>query len=769
MKSIALLAAALAVLPSASLRAASHWPTNGVQQGSVSLTAEPGAATALDGPGIPGGRNYLGRFTLAYGLWTLGGEPVHDFIFSWDWHQADLVVARRDGRVISTRDLATYPELSQRFFALKPRSVTLSARIEFYDAKGERVAVGVKQINPGLPEQAGVKDTLHVPGSPRWADYFACEYPDKPARDELGRRNQQLFAKAARVRLEAPKVVGIEWPENALDLIADDFLRREGLGVKSVATGPGPQPSAAAPGANAASGSAAAANPFSHVAQQNCTGRFRGEDIELRVLPEAGKWIGTLAFRGRAYTISAELKAGGLEGKFSDAERSWPFTAQAEGEQLIFTTGNFTARLRRQNLPKMEGRWQSQHVLVSFDAATGAPSRAVRDGAPGAVSGSVRLDGQEFPFTAQERAGDLEGMCRTGDKSVPFRLANEARGLVFNSGAISEVLKPVPNRSVLRVQTTPPAEFALFHDGQPVPGRDGRYEFPGGQILQLEVRAKGYYPVRTTFELPAYRDVTWGVPLEKRLYPTLKTGRWTNTLGMVFMPMAGAKVLFGVWDTRVQDYAAYAEAVPGVDAAWRAVEFQGERVSNGPDHPVTMVTWEEARRFCRWLTAREQEADLISAAQAYRLPTDVEWSSAAGLKEPANGTPRDRDDKLKGCYSWGGAWPPPAGSGNFADRAAQARFEGLDTIRGYEDGFATTSPVGRFKTNLYGLYDMSGNVWQWCEDWYDAAPRFHVYRGGSWRSAEPRALWLSHRGSTSDGRDSSLGFRCVLVPAVPAP
>ena len=50
-------------------------------------------------------------------------------------------------------------------------------------------------------------------------------------------------------------------------------------------------------------------------------------------------------------------------------------------------------------------------------------------------------------------------------------------------------------------------------------------------------------------------------------------------------------------------------------------------------------------------------------------------------------------------------------------------------IKGYDDGYATTSPAGSFPANGYGLYDMSGNVWQWCEDWFDASQKERVVRG----------------------------------------
>ena len=235
---------------------------------------------------------------------------------------------------------------------------------------------------------------------------------------------------------------------------------------------------------------------------------------------------------------------------------------------------------------------------------------------------------------------------------------------------------------------------------------------------------------------------------------------------MVFTPVPGTKALFSIGETRVQDYAAYAGANGGVDGSWRSPRYQNVLVTAGSDCPVVNMSWEDAKAFCRWLTAKERGEGKLAPNQEYRLPTDLEWGVAVGLQnESGNTTPR-HDSKVQGVYPWGAQWPPPRGAGNFADESARRKFSGSTVIAGYDDGYATASPVGSFAANQYGLYDLAGNVWEWCEDFYGGKSGTHVLRGGSWGNSNPDTLLSSCRAyGTSDGRQDRVGFRMVLGEA----
>ena len=237
------------------------------------------------------------------------------------------------------------------------------------------------------------------------------------------------------------------------------------------------------------------------------------------------------------------------------------------------------------------------------------------------------------------------------------------------------------------------------------------------------------------------------VTLIKQPYPIMDAP-WANSLGMKFVPVPGTKVLFGVWDVRVQDYRAYANASGGVDNSWQSPGF-----AQSDTHPVVKVSWQDAQAFCAWLTQQERAANKISGSQSYRLPTDAQWSVAVGLNEPIKGTPGDKDGQIKDMYPWGTQWPPPSGAGNY------------DPSLGV-DNFEYTSPVGSFAANPFGLYDLGGNVWQWCEDEYSNASGNRVLRGAAWNAISPDGLLSSNRNLyTSDVRYKFLGFRVVLSDA----
>jgi formylglycine-generating enzyme required for sulfatase activity len=157
------------------------------------------------------------------------------------------------------------------------------------------------------------------------------------------------------------------------------------------------------------------------------------------------------------------------------------------------------------------------------------------------------------------------------------------------------------------------------------------------------------------------------------------------------------------------------------DYSWRNMGFQ-----QTDEHPVVNVSFNDAVGFCNWLSRKE--------GKTYRLPTEAEWEYACRAGTTTRYYSGDDPEML-------------AKVANVADATFKAKFPAWKWTIKASDGYVFTAPVGQFKPNAFGLYDMHGNAWQWCADWYgddyygrspaddpkgpDTGDR-RVLRGGSW-------------------------------------
>ncbi|MEQ2006212.1 MAG: SUMF1/EgtB/PvdO family nonheme iron enzyme [Limisphaerales bacterium] len=240
-------------------------------------------------------------------------------------------------------------------------------------------------------------------------------------------------------------------------------------------------------------------------------------------------------------------------------------------------------------------------------------------------------------------------------------------------------------------------------------------------------------------EVPRRREeaVREGLPNATRKQP------YENSLGMRFVPVLGTEVLFSVWETRVEDYEVYVKA--------KGLSREKPSFEQGLTHPAVYVSWEDAQAFAKWLTEKDRKVGRLTKQQSYRLPADWEWSVAVGLIEPRGGTPKDKDGKIEDVYPWRTQWPPPHGAGNYNPSLKV-------------DDYKYTSPVGSFAANQFGMYDLGGNVLEWCEDYYDGQGGNRVLRGGAWDYGNAGYLLSSYRTVGEPGlRYISHGFRLVLV------
>lgn len=278
---------------------------------------------------------------------------------------------------------------------------------------------------------------------------------------------------------------------------------------------------------------------------------------------------------------------------------------------------------------------------------------------------------------------------------------------------------------------------------------DGTVLLPGGPFLMgtedLEgFRADGEGPVREV-RVSAFRIDAHAVSNRRFAAFVSDTGHVTEA-----ERFGWSYVFAGFLPAALRRGAGRPDGTPwwcGVEGArWDRPEGPGSGTGGREDHPVVHISWNDARAYCRWAGGR--------------LPTEAEWEYAArgGLEQAR--------------YPWGDELTP---GGEHRCNIWQGHFPTKNTA---DDGYAGTAPVDAYEPNGFGLYNMAGNVWEWCQDrWGTDHPAVRrsdprgprtggsqVMRGGSYlchRSYCNRYRVAARTGNTPDSTTGNLGFRCV--------
>jgi sulfatase modifying factor 1 len=309
------------------------------------------------------------------------------------------------------------------------------------------------------------------------------------------------------------------------------------------------------------------------------------------------------------------------------------------------------------------------------------------------------------------------------------------------------------DRIALDLADDTPGEMVLIPGGTFVMGRD---DGPEDEKPAHEVTLAPFYIDKTEVtnaQFAAFVKATNYVTVAERKpsiekYPGADPSKLVP--GSAVFYEADATLDPKTWGTPYPPWWRY---VPG--ACWRRPAGTGTDLTDKGNYPVVQIAWDDAVAYASWAKKR--------------LPTEAEWEYAA------------RGGLARKEYCWGEAHQGQGGK--WYANAHQGSFPKTDTGA---DGFAGASPVGSFPPNGYGLYDMSGNVWEWCQDWYDpryyaASPRSNppgpeggevgpdgvaerVRRGGSFLCDDTycrRYLPSARDHNPTDSSANHTGFRCA--------
>ncbi|MEO7933728.1 MAG: SUMF1/EgtB/PvdO family nonheme iron enzyme [Chthoniobacterales bacterium] len=392
-------------------------------------------------------------------------------------------------------------------------------------------------------------------------------------------------------------------------------------------------------------------------------------------------------------------------------------------------------------------------ALIGEEMASQNVTRIVREAAPpppqaSSIPISSAAPGGNDPVAEFKRFLKLSGLdsdSMTDDQRDA--LINMAENLGLNGGdaedIVDDYLEELDSQPQKPGATVPP----------PTPLRS-----PSPAPIKSSPVAKPGAPAAVRPNTP--RITTTISPAEERSkYPN-----FTNTLGQQLLLVPSGTFLMGSTEpdaapnegpcNKVTVSRFYMSRHPATCAVYE--QFSPAHRSNriplaGDNHPVLYVSSADAIKFCQWLSQKER--------RKYRLPTEAEWEYAA----------RGTDNRI---YPWGDHLNNPGALGNFADANTKFSWSDMEV----NDGFAETSPVGQYPrgASAFGIEDMAGNVWEWCNDYfenYKPNDRINpkgpmngtkrVYRGGSWKSRFSSLRATSRNSNTVDYRCNDLGFRIV--------
>jgi formylglycine-generating enzyme required for sulfatase activity len=260
----------------------------------------------------------------------------------------------------------------------------------------------------------------------------------------------------------------------------------------------------------------------------------------------------------------------------------------------------------------------------------------------------------------------------------------------------------------------------------------------GESVAYAKALGEGFWKKHGEALLEGAKQEKEAIRLSKRDPSVI--GELVKRLEEKLLPVPGTEVLMSKTELTVGEWKLYRRAegylTPEGQPDWQQPDKDWEQTD---EHPVVLVSWNQAKEFCDWLTAK--------TGKHWRMPTNAEWEAAAGRTK----------------YPWGEYFPPQWNDGNYAilsDGKTDPQRVGVDGIKG-------TAPVGSFKPNALGFYDLGGNVSEWMWDGVEEKTGKWVFRGGSWDSRAENCA-VAYRYYYFPGNRNYLSNGCrVALSSVP--
>jgi len=484
-------------------------------------------------------------------------------------------------------------------------------------------------------------------------------------------------------------------------------------------------------------------------------------DIEITSSPS-----GAAVYNGTEQIGETPMTLELMEGAHSlslikEGFKAWDFSvdAAANVDQVLPTIElePANAELRVLSIPRganvtVDGRYRGQSpVTIALSPDVDYRIGLTKAGY-GATTRQVRLEAaakREITVDLTARTGELSVQVLPGDATV--YVDGQARG----TGNVKLNLSSAPHRlEVKRDGYVSQAREVVPRPGYPL-------NLQIRLVSEAELAAQGTARTMTTSQGQELRRVEPGsftMGTSRR-----EQGRRANE---VIVPVTVTKPFFiGVNEVTNREFRRFRDNHDSGSALHISLA--------GDLNPVANITWDDAVEYLNWLSAQEGLAPAYEKVferwqpvkptpNGYRLPTEAEWVWAIRYQARPTAT----------IFPWGNSLPPRPDSGNWAGRSANGLVPSV--LPGWDDGYASTAPVGTFRPNALGIYDGGGNVSEWVQDYYSVPTPGRtepvpdpqgpnrgpgrVIRGSSWMHAGILELRLGYRAYGNNARPD-VGFR----------